>query len=164
MRKNREKALLFAGRTRQTGENEKPPLTAGTVEREAYMIKNVFERSRSHWVRYNRYELKTGKNGRRYITPAKGAKPDVYNPLNMVPDIVLDALNVGMLMMGRKPAAEVEQSDPEIRYPVRLAGSDDRAAYHSFLHGLQGCLSAQEPFHQRGIHEYGPISGAVLSL
>ena len=74
------------------------------------MIKNLFERSRSHWVRYNHYELKTGKNGRRYITPAKGAKPDVYNPLNMVPDIVLDALNVGMLMMGRKPAAEVEQS------------------------------------------------------
>ena len=74
------------------------------------MIKNLFERSRSHWVRYNRYELKTGKNGRRYITPAKGAKPDVYNPLNMVPDIVLDALNVGMLMMGRKPAAEVEQA------------------------------------------------------
>ena len=74
------------------------------------MIKNLFERSRSHWVQYNRYELKTGKNGRRYITPAKGAKPDVYNPLNMVPDIVLDALNVGMLMMGRKPAAEVEQA------------------------------------------------------
>ena len=74
------------------------------------MIKNLFEQSRSHWVRYNRYELKTGKNGRRYITPAKGAKPDVYNPLNMVPDIVLDALNVGMLMMGRKPAAEVERA------------------------------------------------------
>ena len=74
------------------------------------MIKNLFERSRSHWVRYNRYELKTGKNGRRYITPGKDAKPDVYNPLNMVPDIVLDALNVGMPMMGRKPAAEVEQS------------------------------------------------------
>src|SRR5699024_2370631 len=74
------------------------------------MIKNLFERSRSHWVRYNHYELKTGKNGRRYITPGKDAKPDVYNPLNMVPDIVLDALNVGMLMRGRKPAAEVEQS------------------------------------------------------
>ena len=74
------------------------------------MIKNLFEQSRSHWVRYNRYELKTGKNGRRYITPGKDAKPNVYNPLNMVPDIALDALNVGMLMMSRSPTVEVERA------------------------------------------------------
>ena len=38
MQKNREKALSFAGRTRQTGENEKPPLTVGTVERELPLL------------------------------------------------------------------------------------------------------------------------------
>lgn len=36
------------------------------------------------------------------------AKPEVYNPLKEAPTIVLDALNVGMLMMGRKPAGEVQ--------------------------------------------------------
>mgnify|MGYP001057794197 CR=1 FL=1 len=73
-------------------------------------MKNLFEQSRSHWVRYDHYELKTAEDGKRYITPGKSAKPDVYNPLKEVPNIVLDALNVGMLMMGRKPEAEVEKA------------------------------------------------------
>ena len=73
-------------------------------------MKNLFEQSRSHWVRYDHYELKTAENGKRYITPGKDAKPEVYNPLKEVPDIVLDALNVGMLMMSRSPAVEVERA------------------------------------------------------
>ena len=44
-------------------------------------MKNLFEQSRSHWVRYDRYELKTAADGKRYVHhPAKDAKPDVYNP------------------------------------------------------------------------------------
>ena len=74
------------------------------------MMKNLFEQSRSHWVRYDHYEMKTAGDGKRYITPGKNAKPDVYNPLKEAPDIVLDALNVGMLLMGRKPEAEVEKA------------------------------------------------------
>ena len=42
------------------------------------MMKNLFEQSRSHWVRYDHYELKTAEDGKRYITPGKSAKPDVY--------------------------------------------------------------------------------------
>ena len=70
-------------------------------------MKNLFEQSRSHWVRYDRYELKTAADGKRYITPGKNAKPDIYNPLKEAPGIVLDALNVGMLMMNRSPEDEV---------------------------------------------------------
>ena len=33
------------------------------------MMKNLFEQSRSHWVRYDHYELKTAEDGKRYITP-----------------------------------------------------------------------------------------------
>lgn len=44
-------------------------------------MKNLFEQSRSHWVRYDHYELKTAKDGKRYITPGKDTKPEVYNPL-----------------------------------------------------------------------------------
>ena len=73
-------------------------------------MKNIFENSRSCWVRYDRYELKTEPDGKRYIMPGKNAKPSVYNPLKEAPGIVLDALNVGMLMMGQKPAAEVEKA------------------------------------------------------
>ena len=34
-------------------------------------MKNLFEQSRSHWVRYDRYELKTAADCKRYITPGK---------------------------------------------------------------------------------------------
>ena len=86
------------------------------------MMKNLFEQSRSHWVRYDHYELKTAEDGKRYITPGKSAKPDVYNPLKEVPNIVLDALNVGMLMMGRKPEAEVEKAIMEFVTRYGLLG------------------------------------------
>ena len=93
-------------------------------------MKNLFEQSRSHWVRYDRYELKTAADGKRYITPAKDAKPDVYNPMNEMPGMVLDALNVGMLMMGRR------NGHSGICHKVRPAGPDDGAAYYAVLHGL----------------------------
>lgn len=71
-------------------------------------MKNLFERASSYWVRYDEYELKEGQNGVLYITPAKDAQPQVYNPLSDPEKLVLDALNVGMLAMGRK-APEVIQ-------------------------------------------------------
>ena len=73
-------------------------------------MKNLFEQSRSHWVRYDHYELKTAKNGKRYITPGKDTKPEVYNPLKGVPGTVLGAMNVGMLRMIARRAWEVERA------------------------------------------------------
>ena len=61
-------------------------------------------------MRYDRYELKTAADGKRYITPGKNAKPNIYNPLKEAPEIVLDALNVGMLMMNRSPEDEVQKA------------------------------------------------------
>ena len=55
-----------------------------------WAMKNLFEQSHSHWVRYDRYELKTAADGKRYITPTKDAKPDVYNPIKEMPGMVLD--------------------------------------------------------------------------
>ena len=85
-------------------------------------MKNLFEQSRSHWVRYDRYELKTAADGKRYITPGKNAKPDIYNPLKEAPGIVLDALNVGMLMMSRSPEDEVQKAILEFVIHYGLLG------------------------------------------
>ena len=71
-------------------------------------MKNLFERASSYWVRYDAYELRERQNGTLYVTPAKDARPKVYNPLADPEKLVLDALNVGMLAMGRK-APEVIQ-------------------------------------------------------
>ena len=73
-------------------------------------MNNLFAQSRSHWVRYDRYKIKTSKDGKRYITPENTAKPDVYNPLKESSEMVLEALNVGMLMMNRSPEDEVEKA------------------------------------------------------
>ena len=73
-------------------------------------MNNLFAQSRSHWVRYDRYEIKTGMDGKRYIMPEKTAKPDIYNPLKESSEMVLEALNVGMLMMNRNPEDVVEKA------------------------------------------------------
>ena len=85
-------------------------------------MKNLFKQSRSHWVRYDHYELKTAADGKRYITPAKDAKPDVYNPMKERPGMVLDALNVGMLMMGRRTDEDVETAILEFVTKYGLLG------------------------------------------
>ena len=127
-------------------------------------MKNLFEQSRSHWVRYDHYELKTAEDGKRYITPGKSAKPDVYNPLKEVPNIVLDALNVGMLMMGRKPEAEVEKAVMEFVTRYGLLGLMTALPTTPTFMGLRGGLPAEKPLYQGRIHGDGPISVPVLPL
>ena len=73
-------------------------------------MNNLFAQSRSHWVRYDRYEIQTGKDGKRYIKPEKTAKPVVYNPLKESSEMVLEALNIGMLMMNRRSEDVVEKA------------------------------------------------------
>ena len=72
-------------------------------------MKNLFERASSYWVRYDCYEVKEGKNGISYVTPTADSQPHVYNPLKNPEELVLDALNVGMLSMGRKSPEVVRQ-------------------------------------------------------
>lgn len=62
-------------------------------------MKNIFERSRARWIRYDKYEIREAPDGIRYITPARDAKPEHYNPLKCGETLVVDALNVGMMMM-----------------------------------------------------------------
>jgi hypothetical protein len=60
-------------------------------------IRDFFEKTSSDWVRYSKYEIKE-KDGREYITPAADSKIELYNPLDSVEDLVVNALNVGMLL------------------------------------------------------------------
>ena len=127
------------------------------------MMKNLFEQSRSHWVRYDHYELKTAEDGKRYITPGKSAKPDVYNPLKEVPNIVLDALNVGMLMMGRKPEAEVEKAVMEFVTRYGLLGLMTALPTTPSFMDYEAVVPAEKPLHQGRIHGDRQIPVPVLS-
>jgi hypothetical protein len=69
---------------------------------------NPFEKSTSHWVKYSEYEIKKAEDGNRYITPTPNAKPTIFEPLKSTETLVVDALNVGQLLMSRKSNEEVQ--------------------------------------------------------
>ena len=71
---------------------------------------NLFEQSSFYWTRYERYDLKTTKDGLLFITSSSDAKPDVYNPLKTREQMALDALNIGMASISRKSAGKIQRS------------------------------------------------------
>jgi hypothetical protein len=85
-------------------------------------MKNLFSRASSHWVKYSEYELKQADNGKRYITPAPKAKPTVYDPLKDAEALVVDALNIGMLLMGRKSEKAIQNAVMDFVHKYGLLG------------------------------------------
>lgn len=85
-------------------------------------MKNLFQRASSPWVRYSEYEYKKTGDGQFYITPAAEAKPEVYDPLKDVEQMVLDALNIGALQMNRKSGNEVRDDVMEFVSHYGLLG------------------------------------------
>lgn len=73
-------------------------------------MKNLFERTSSHWVRYSAYEWKKDKSGTLYLTAAQGAKPEICDPLKDAQALVLDALNIGRLCMANQPDEEIQKA------------------------------------------------------
>ena len=73
---------------------------SGAVRR--CVMKQLFERVSSYWVRYDKYEIRTDAKGVKYVTAAPGAKPDIFDPLEDAQTMVLEALNVGRLSFGDK--------------------------------------------------------------
>ena len=71
-------------------------------------MRNFFEHSKSNWVKYSEYELKE-KDGILYIKPTDDAMPNIYNIIEKKEDIVVDALNVGLLCMSKDKEKEAEQ-------------------------------------------------------
>jgi len=72
-------------------------------------MNNLFKKTSSHWVKYNKYEFRESA-GNLYIKPALKAKPVVYDPLKDADDMIIDALNVGLLQMNRSPEDKVKSA------------------------------------------------------
>lgn len=73
-------------------------------------MNNFFEHSNSNWVKYSKYELKADEHDVLYITPAKDATPEIYNPLKNIQQIVLDALNIGAMCMRQEAEENIQNS------------------------------------------------------
>ena len=73
-------------------------------------MSNLFKRTSSNWVRYDKYEWKEDAEGILYITPAPDAKVSLYNPLKDSEQIVLKAVNLGLMCMDKKNTQEQLQN------------------------------------------------------
>lgn len=62
---------------------------------------NLFQNTSSYWAKFSEYEFVTAEDGVEYVKPATRAKPGVFDPLKNADELVLDALNVGLLQMNR---------------------------------------------------------------
>jgi len=73
-------------------------------------MKNIFESTASHWVKYSEYEYRESDKGVLYITPTATAKLQIYNPFDNIEAMILDALNVNRL--GNK------KSEEDLKQPI----------------------------------------------
>ena len=65
--------------------------------------KNPFEHTSAYWVRYSAYEWMKAPDGQEYLLPTSDAEPSVYDALSAPDQLVLDALNVGLLFFVKAP-------------------------------------------------------------
>ena len=81
-------------------------------------MKQLFERTSSCWVRYDKYVIRKDAKGVKYITAAEGARPQIIDPLEDAQTMVLDVLNAGRLFFGKK-APEKEREAGILRFVHR---------------------------------------------
>ena len=73
-------------------------------------LQNWFKGASSDWAAFGEYIIiKSG--GKKYVTPAMNAKVTAYDPLAIADEIVVDALNIGVLCMNdRAEETEIEKA------------------------------------------------------
>ena len=69
-------------------------------------MSNLFQKTSSNWARYDKYEWKEDKEGTLYITPSPDAKVSLYNPLKDSEQMVLKAVNLGLMCMDKNNTQE----------------------------------------------------------
>ena len=72
-------------------------------------MNSLFQKTSSSWVKYSEYQSRE-KDGVLYIMPAPNAKPVIIDSLEDADTMVLDALNVGLLMMNRSKDTVVREA------------------------------------------------------
>ena len=62
------------------------------------------------WPRYSKYEIVTAPNGSRYVRPIEDSYPMAFHYIKEKENIVIDAVNVGMLVLGKKSDEVIENA------------------------------------------------------
>ena len=66
-------------------------------------MKNIFEHTSGGWLRYPEYEWKRAKDGNFYLMPAPKTIPHFYDPMKLVDDLVLEAVDIGRRLIQNAP-------------------------------------------------------------
>ena len=69
---------------------------------------SLFEHTSAQWAKYSDYEWRTAADGHDYLLPTPNATPSVYDPVPIAEQLVLDALNIGLLMFHKTPDTKLK--------------------------------------------------------
>lgn len=127
-------------------------------------MKNLFERTSSTWVRYSEYEWKKSEDGILYLTPTKTAQPSIYDPLNDFQQIVLDAINIGRMGMGKKPDEEIQKAIQQFAVKYGLFGLMTALPTTPNFMDYEAVYLPKNPFYKRGNHGNRGLSEIILPL
>ena len=85
-------------------------------------MKYLVDEDFSMWLFFRRYEIKEGPDGRKYITPDQKSLPRPYNMQARKDELVLDAVNVGLMVLGRKSEDVIQEAVMEFVSKYGLLG------------------------------------------
>ena len=73
-------------------------------------MKNLFEHTNAYWAKYAAYEWRVAADGKEYLLPTADAEATVYNMMKVADQLVLDAVNVGRLVMQKAPEEKIKDA------------------------------------------------------
>lgn len=71
---------------------------------------NLFEHTSADWARYSAYEWRKAADGREYLLPTADAAFSVYDPIPLADQLVLDAVNVGLLVFRKSSEKKIKDA------------------------------------------------------
>lgn len=69
---------------------------------------NLFEHTSAYWAKYASYEWRKAADGKEYLLPTADAKASVYNTMPLADQLVLDAVNIGLLVIHKSPEKKIK--------------------------------------------------------
>ena len=73
-------------------------------------MKKLFEHTNAFWAKYAAYEWRVAADGKEYLLPTKDAEAAVYNIMKVADQLVLDAVNVGRLVMKKSSDKKIKDA------------------------------------------------------
>lgn len=71
-------------------------------------MKKLFEHANAFWTRYAAYAWRKAADGKEYLLPTADAEAAAYNMMDVADQLVLDAVNVGLLVMHKEPKETIQ--------------------------------------------------------